>query len=128
MARSPIFLRMWIAIVSVAVLAMPASAAHLHLCLDGNEPSVTLHSAEDGAHHTDTGASAVHNDVDVSLASSALAKKFDASLELPGLIATAFGIFLMPHSAAVIAPPDRAATLLPAPRLRLLPPLRAPPV
>ncbi len=128
MARSSLISRIWIVIVSIAVLAMPVSAAHLHLCFDGNEPPATLHASEHGAHHSDSGASAVHHDVDVSLASSALAKKYDASLELPGLIASAFVILLMPHSGTPISPPDRAATLVPSPQLRLLPPLRAPPV
>jgi len=128
MARSPVLLRLWIAIVSVAVLALPVSGAHLHLCFDGNEPAATLHAAEDGVHHDGVGASPVHNDVDVSIANNALAKKFDRTFELPGLIAAAFVIVWIPLSGAAVPPPDRAATLVPHPQLRLLPPLRAPPV
>jgi hypothetical protein len=134
MARSPILLRLCLASVSIAVMAMPVSAAHLHLCFDGSEPPATLHSVEDGVHHSGglhdqaAGADIVHHDVDVSLASSALAKKLDVSYELPGLIAAAFVVLRMPLSEAAVSPPDRAATLIPAPQLRLLPPLRAPPV
>jgi hypothetical protein len=37
-------------------------------------------------------------------------------------------VLRLPLSGVAIAPPDRAATLVPAAQLRLLPPLRAPPV
>jgi hypothetical protein len=86
-----------------------------------------MHSVEDGAHHDESGANVVHHDVDVSLSSSALAKKFDPSADLPGLIATAFVVLRVPVVGSVVPPPDRSAVLVPEPELRLLPPLRGPP-
>jgi hypothetical protein len=127
MARASIAVRVWMAIIAIAVIAMPVNGAHLHLCFDGGEPPATVHSVEDGAHHEESGADVVHHDVDVSIASSALAKKFDQSLDLPGLIATTLVVLRVPVSGAVVPLPDRSAVLVPDPELRLLPPLRGPP-
>jgi len=127
MARASIALRVWMAIIAIAVLAMPVNGAHLHLCFDGGEPPATVHSLEDGAHHEESGADIVHRDVDVSIASSALAKKFDHSLDLPGLLATALVVLRVPVAGAVVPVPDRSAVLVPDPEPRLLPPLRGPP-
>lgn len=127
MARASLALRVWMAIIAIAVLAMPVNGAHLHLCFDGGEPPATVHSLEDGAHHEESGADVVHRDVDVSIANSALAKKYDQSLDSPGLIATAIVVLRVPVSGAVVPLPDRSAVLVPDPELRLLPPLRGPP-
>jgi hypothetical protein len=127
MARASVALRVWMAIIAIAIVAMPVNGAHLHLCFDGGEPPATVHSMDDGAHHEESGADVVHRDVDVSIASSALAKKFDQSLHLPGLIATALFVLRVPVTGAVVPLPDRSAVLVPEPELRLLPPLRGPP-
>ncbi len=128
MPRSPVFLRLWIAIISVAVLAMPVSGAHLHLCLDGNEPAATMHSTDDGVHHEEGGASPVHRDVDVSVTSSALAKKLDGSFDLSGLVAVAFIVLRIPVERAVTAFPESTTPILIRSIAELRPPLRGPPV
>lgn len=121
-------LRVWIALLALAVAAMPVSGAHLHLCFDGGEASATVHASDDGPHHADTGASGVHHDADVSLAGPAVAKKFDGALELPGLIAAAFVIFRLTLPMSVVVPRERAAPIAISSVLRLLPPLRGPPL
>src|SRR5689334_19310453 len=59
--RSPL-LRAWIALIALAVMAMPVSGAHLHLCFDGGEPPATFHPIEDGEAHDAPAASGTHND------------------------------------------------------------------
>jgi hypothetical protein len=122
-------LRVWIALLALAVAAMPVSGAHLHLCFDGGEARATVHASDDGPHHADTtGASGVHHDADVSLAGPAVAKKFDGALELPSLIAAAFVIFRLALPSSVAVPRERAVPIATSSVLRLLPPLRGPPL
>jgi hypothetical protein len=132
MTRPNPVLRVWLAIVSLAIVAMPVNGAHLHLCFDGGEPPATVHSMQDGGvHHEDGGdgaADSVHHDLDVSIPSSALVKKFKGSGDLPALIAAAFVLFRVPAVDAAVPAPDRAAMRVPRPLVRILPPSRAPPV
>jgi len=128
MARSRLLLRLWIAIVSVAVVAMPVSGAHLHLCFDGNEPAAAVHAVEDGHHHAGEGATPSHHDVDVSLTSSALAKKLDRSLDLPPLLTAALLVLWTPGEPVGVVSPEFTATPLPESPLAITPPARGPPV
>ncbi len=56
--------------------------AHGHFCFDGEEPPVSIHLDNVGIHGHD--ASSSHNDIDVDLSQSVIAKllKFDSSLPL----------------------------------------------
>jgi hypothetical protein len=128
MLRSRSFLRIWIALISLAVMAMPVSGAHLHLCFDGSEPPATFHPGEDGSVHNDHADTGAHNDKDVSLQGVALAKKQDGALDLPTALTVAALVIRMPVTAAVPVFDTDVATLIPLRVARLLPPLRAPPV
>ncbi len=116
----------------ILVLALLAFAfgrltgAHLHLCFDGTEPPLTLHTADSAHvdHHADE---SHHEDMDVEPIGDLLAK----SAQLVMFAVFAAAILLL----ALLAPPWRLETIgreslrlpLPPPRF-LRPPLRAPPV
>ena len=128
MLRHRSLLRVWIALISLAVMAMPVSGAHLHLCFDGGEPPATFHPVEDGSAHDDPAASGAHNDKDVSLQGVALAKKQDGALDLPAALPVAVLVTRMPVTVPVPAFDSDVATPIPLREARVLPPLRAPPV
>jgi hypothetical protein len=127
MLRSRPFIRFWIALVSLAVMAMPVSGAHLHLCFDGSEPPTTFHPAEDGSAHDEEAIDGAHNDKDVSLQGVALAKKHDSALDLPTALTVAVLVIRMPVTAPVPVFESDVATPIPLRIARVLPPLRAPP-
>jgi hypothetical protein len=128
MLRCRSFLRVWIALISLAVMAMPVSGAHLHLCFDGGEPPATFHPLEDGSAHDDAADHGTHNDKDVSLRGAALAKKHDSALDVPTALAVAALIIRVPVTVPVPAFDRDVATPTPLRVARVLPPLRAPPV
>src|SRR5689334_20824104 len=103
MLRNRSFLRVWIALISLAVMAMPVSGAHLHLCFDGGEPPATYHAVEDGSAHDHPAAAGTHNDKDVSLQGVAHAKKQDGAIDLPTALAVAVLVIRMPVAAPVPA-------------------------
>ena len=121
-------LRIWIALISLAVMAMPVSGAHLHLCFDGGEPPATFHAVEDGSAHDAPALNGTHDDKDVSLEGVALAKKQDRGLDLPIALAAVALVIRMPVTTPVPRFDIDVATPT-LPRIaRILPPLRAPPV
>jgi len=128
MLRNRSFLRVWIALISLAVMAMPVSGAHLHLCFDGGEPPATYHAVEDGSAHDHPAATGAHNDKDVSLQGVALAKKQDRAIDLPTALAVAVLVIRMPVAAPVPAFDTDVAAPVPLRVARILPPLRGPPV
>lgn len=128
MLRNRSFLRIWITLISLAVMAMPVSGAHLHLCFDGGEPPATYHPAEDGSAHDHPAASGTHNDKDVSLQGVALAKKHDGALDVPTALAVAVLVLRLPVTTPVPAFDTDVAPPIPLRVARILPPLRAPPV
>ena len=129
MSRSRPFLRIWITLISLAVMAMPVSGAHLHLCFDGGEPPATFHAVEDGSAHDDEAATGAHNDKDVSFQQDvALAKKQHSTLDLPAALAVASFVLRLPIAAPAPAFDTDVASPPPLRVSRVLPPLRAPPV
>jgi hypothetical protein len=128
MLRYRSFIRVWITLVSLAIMAMPISGAHLHLCFDGNEPPATFHPLEDGSAHDDSTAGGAHNDTDVSLQGLALAKKHDGALDVPAALTVAVLIIRMPVTVTAPVFDTDVATPIPLRVARVLPPLRAPPV
>jgi hypothetical protein len=117
--------------------------AHVHLCLDGSEPPATLHWATGDAlpqlhgdehdfphHHRGTANSAgtldvaKHDDVDLEVSASAIAKtvKHDA---LAGTLPDVLLVVLAPPPAAQVLPASDLAPRAPPARTRPQP--RAPP-
>jgi hypothetical protein len=119
--------RLVVALVCVALVAMRIGGAHLHLCLDGSEPPITLHMSDSGLHHTDEPAGITHSDQEVLIGADALVKKSFSDFELP-LIAFAFVLLLFMFARTRDLLPDFFAPprLSPA-RAHLRPPLRGPP-
>jgi hypothetical protein len=126
MSRSRTWLRTWVAIISIAIVAMPVNA-HLHLCFDGSEAPSSVHLIDDGMHHGEEAAGLDHQDIDLNIDSSALAKKFDGPKQLPAL-ALALVLFTVSLQDAVASPRDDTSRFVPSPDHRKLPPARAPPV
>ena len=122
-------MRSCIVLIALAIFAIPASGAHLHLCLDGagGEPPASVHVGDGGSHHADDADSA-HRDVDVSLESEALAKKVGGSLGVPAALPATVALFVVRVAVPADFPGDPPSLIVPIPAFRVLPPLRAPPV
>jgi hypothetical protein len=131
--------RRWASIASFAVLFAGVTNAHarIHLCFDGQEPPASVHLSDTRGHHDGArpidqidgfghyADDADHDDVDLDLASPALAKtvKHDVTAIAPAWLKDAA---IEPSTAEAPA----LAIELPAPFFRpyLHPPLRAPPL
>ncbi len=122
------FLRIWIALISLAIMVMPVSGAHLHLCFDGGEPPATFHAIEDGSAHDAPAVGGAHNDKAVSLEGVALAKKQDGTFDLPAALTAVTLVIRIPVTSPAPAFDTDVATPVPLRIARILPPLRAPPV
>lgn len=115
----------WILLLSVTLLFTRIADSHLHLCFDGGEPPVSLHTLDGDAHHDaeDT----THNDQDIELPGATLAKVFS-------YLADAVLLFTCLTCLIVLLIPQRAPLcfyrcLFTQSNLRLLrPPLRGPPL
>lgn len=124
---SPRKLKLLTVLLCAVIVVLRVGGAHLHLCFDGSEPPVSLHTTDSGVHHGDAAASVPHSDQDISLGAEALVKKSSAALDLAALtFAFALLLFLLPRSRHLLpdflAPPRRSPA-----RHRLRPPLRGPP-
>lgn len=112
-------------VVLLAFLGVRMSDAHLHVCLDGQEPPLTVHTSDGSVHHDEHHhEESEHNDRDVELNEAALFKvSSDADVFLPVI-----AFFLLPiilETKRVAANLERPPTLRPVSKLR--PPLRGPP-
>ena len=101
------------------------SDAHVHMCLDGQEPLAALHVADSGMHHAGPDAQQGHQDKDVKYGVDGTFKKADAGDVW--LIATVWSLF-------AALPPGKAellqfgqATPGTSDSVHLRPPLRGPP-
>lgn len=110
------------------MVALRVGGLHVHMCLDGSEPPMSLHVADSGVHHLDeVTVGEPHEDRDLALASDLVVKKPFGDLDLSLL--AAFGVLLLfllvrPRELLSFSPllvPVRSA------RTRLRPPLRGPP-
>jgi hypothetical protein len=109
------------------LVASRIAGAHLHLCLDGSEPPVSLHVADGAAHHGEEVGGFTHTDRDVNVGGEYLAKKPGAGFDL-ALVAMAFGLllFLLPRNRFPV--PDYSCPHPARPsRAHGLPPPRGPP-
>jgi len=120
--------RLLIVTLCVAVAVLRVAGLHLHLCLDGSEPPVSMHVEDAGVHHLDeSGTTDTHMDRDLAIATDVVVKKPVDTLDLTLLGALcALLLFILARPREYIA-----FSLLPAPvrsaRTRLRPPLRGPP-
>ncbi len=93
-----------------------------------SRPSACILSADAGLDEGSIGVGKAHHDQDVSLSGEVLAKKMDAALLLPALLAVLVVLFFVPLVLVTVVPRDRTALIHPIPIFRIRPPLRAPPV
>ena len=137
MSRRPYWHAWLLALICAAVLWARAGGAHLHLCFDGSEPPASVHLSA-GAHHADGhagfhehhgdhDAGEVHNDLDVPLADSPLAKPGKLVQDLPLFLLAAVALFAFLGSPRQRPRFREPPALLPWALLHLLPPLRGPP-
>ena len=121
---NPRILSWQLTLLCVALLAGRVSGAHVHLCFDGTEPPSSFHLFDNGMHHAAPDLSALHADVDVSLAGDLLSKN-KSGYDLPLLLLSCGPLF---RSRRRFAYPCLPSTGFPAPPLFLLPPPRGPPL
>lgn len=112
-----------------ALLSVQTSYAHMHLCLDGQEPARSLHVGDLGGDR-DHGRKSQggHNDRDVDLDSPAAVKKSGNGNDIgPWLPTASLLIILLPREAG---PTYEEISQVPSLKLAdlFLPPLRGPPV
>lgn len=114
---------MLLALLCVSLVTTRVDAAHLHLCLDGQEAPAAVRTAPDPAR--DTGAQAPHNDRDVALASDLIGKQSKDNSKQP----VALPAGRMPTVAVAVSVAAPVARTPRAPALSLVtpPPIRGPP-
>jgi len=118
--------RGWLlSLVVLAFVCARITGAHLHLCFDGGEPSLELHTT-DSAHLDHHDGNQNHDDVDVDPVSYALAKHAKYDVSEPALIVVTSRLEAAPASSPAIA--YHGAHTPRAPPRFLRPPLRAPPL
>lgn len=111
-------------VAGLALLFAQWAGAHLHLCLDGTEPPMSVHVAGGEDHRAGHGQE--HEDLDLTLPGAALLKAAKLLPELPPLLVLCV-VLLLAWSAPRPAPVIRAAAPCPSPSCHLRPPLRGPP-
>lgn len=129
----------WIAAAAVLFAGLTNAHAHVHVCLDGQEASTAIHIADsfdphgpvdhDGHHdhaadHHDTGTDGHHDDRDVDIPNSAVAKgvKYDLVAIAPG----ARDVLALERERGHVLTRDDPVAPVPA-ALYARPPLRGPP-
>lgn len=111
-------------VLTLALFAVRSADAHMHMCLDGQEPRASLHVADGGVHHSGP-ASQTHNDQDLKVVGDGGAKKSE-SADL-WVLSTAWS--LVDHLSFFTAEPPQYTAVAPTLSIRshLRPPLRGPP-
>jgi len=121
--------RILLTLFCILAVTLRVSGAHLHYCLDGSEPPMTVHFGDDlGLHHVGAAqSSAKHTDIDVSLTTEALVKKSTFDGDLTALLAIfvclSFLLLQLRQSPVAFHPPLPVRARSP----HLRPPLRGPP-
>jgi hypothetical protein len=114
-----------LAISAVLFAALANAHAHVHLCLDGQEPPASVHVVDSSNHmHEHLGGTKGHDDLDLDVPNQALAKtlKYDS----PAIVA-AMSWTLPPHETTFAPPaPGRSPAPKPPPYFSRPPP-RGPP-
>jgi len=126
MVLSPLLIRRIALLVLLAFSGARLADAHLHVCLDGNEPPVSVHAMDGSVHNDAHHQQADHSqDTDVALLDAALLKAgLDADVFVIGVVWT------LVLEISVDTPPRPEPLFTPLLRLpaRLKPPLRGPPL
>lgn len=127
-AMRPSFLtRACLALIALAIIALPINGKHLHLCFDGGEPPVSVHlQLDDASEPCQLGVDKVHRDADISLTGTVLAKKMDGALAASPLLVAYFVSWLSVPAPAPVSR-DESAILIANLTPYRLPPLRGPP-
>ena len=112
-----------ILLLSLTLLITRIAGTHLHLCFDGLEPPVSLHTLDIDSHDSSEQA---HNDRNVELPGATLAKATSWQVDALFLIAAFSCLLLLSDSRRTPLPAFRLAPFLESIRL-LRPPLRGPP-
>lgn len=108
------------------LLLTQVTGAHLHLCLDGQEPPVQLHLPGASEHHDATEFSRPHSDREIALSSASSASGKLFKVNLPPAISGACSLDLAPAAVSIAAPLARQLPPCAAAH-DLLPPARGPP-
>lgn len=125
MGLSPSVIRRIGVVLLLAFISVRVGDAHLHMCLDGSEAPVTVHTADSSTHSESHHHQAEHQqDRDV--------EPLDAVLLKAGLAADVFVLAVSSYLIALIPlPTGHPAEMADLPELRppsqILPPLRGPP-
>lgn len=117
-----------ILLLGLALLLMRVGSTHIHLCFDGQEPAVSLHSADSGIHHAETSAAADHADQDIDLSRAVPGKLWSQGMGGAMLLVALSSLLLsLPRPQARRAPLVLQWPLGTAQHF-LRPPLRGPPL
>lgn len=118
--------RLILALACLSLLLARLDGAHLHLCFDGNEPATSVHAMDDGYIDLHPEAGTKHEDQDVSLVGSLLAKQ-DKANDLIPILALALVVLALVSQLVRRTPVPAQSLLIPAPLFAFRPPLRGPP-
>lgn len=115
-------------VVVIAMLAARMTGAHVHVCVDGQEPPVTLHVEDLAGQHSAQHSGQPHNDIDVSVVTEASLKKADdaGGPDVLPLVAAVVLLLIAPPFTRTFLPKERRVRLPPFPAF-FLPPAHAPP-
>ena len=118
--------RIWIlALFSAALLVPRLGGTHLHLCLDGSAPPISLHVAAGGSSDDEhLGVAGSHEDQTVDVSSPVIGKVSPPGLD--GLLMLALVLVFVLFRQVLLLPVARAL-VLPLPPAYVRPPHRGPP-
>lgn len=115
---------------ALLLITVRSADAHVHLCLDGQEPPAALHVADGGVHHAGAETQQAHQDQahqdkDVKYSVDGTFKKADANDVW--FIATVWSLVASLPARTAEPPQYAEATPCPSDPFHLRPPLRGPP-
>lgn len=112
-------------VLALLLVVVRSADAHVHMCLDGQEPLAALHVADGGVHHAGADAQQGHKDKDVKYAVDGTFKK--AEYSDAWLIATIWSLTSLLPARTTEFPSYREAAPPVFNPFFLRPPLRGPP-
>lgn len=110
---------------ALLLITVRSADAHVHMCLDGQEPPAALHVADGGVHHAGANAPQEHQDKDVKYSVDGTFKKADVGDVW--LIATVWSLLASEPADTAELPQFRQAAPRTSDPFHLRPPLRGPP-
>jgi hypothetical protein len=118
-------MRAFIWLLCAALFALRVGDAHIHLCMDGSEPPVSIHLADDRLDHHSDSAQIQHHDQDFSFSDGFL--KYSAKVVL-ATVESFVLLLCIAHRVLFRQPRATIFFIASAPPFFLRPPLRGPPV